>query len=277
MDLKRTMLWSPTLGDAPYEARVRAAAENDYPMLTVSPVDVHAAIERGLEPSELSRWARDLGVESSIMDGFADWYPHRIPKYSPMPPFDRDEFLALAVAFGAAAVVLVAPFATEAGFDEVIEGFAAFCDRAALDGLAVNLEFTPIAPVGSVELAHRVLREAGRPNTGMIFDCWHFFQGTPDFDALAAVPAGMIAGTQISGGFMGTFTEGLVKDTFRHRLLPGEGDFEIERVLQVLDDKGALAVCGPEVLSTELFAMTPTAAAATAAAAYDALASRLRN
>jgi len=238
---------------------------------------VQEGIDRGQDALELKRWGNDLGVDLSLMDGFADWYPHPIPKRSPMPPYDRDEFLALAVAFEVNTVVLVAPFPTDADFDAVTEGFASFCDRAALDGLAVALEFTPIPPVNSVALAHKVLRDAARPNTNIILDMWHFFQGSPDFEALEAVPAGMITGVQVSGGNIGQFQEGLVKDTFRHRLLPGQGNFEVERLLRVLDSKGALGMCGPEVLSTELFAMTPTEAARTAAKAFDELADELRS
>jgi len=275
MDLKRTVLWSPTLGDAPFEARVQAAADNGYPVLSASPVDVQDAIDRGQDPLDQRRWAEELGVGLPLMDGFADWYPHRIPKHSPMPPFDLEQFMALAVAFEVSTVVVVAPFKTDASIDAVTEGFADFCDRAALDGLAVALEFTPIPPVNSVAIAHKVLRDAGRPNTSIIFDIWHFFQGTPDFDALEAVPHGMITKSQVSDGFVGQFQESLVKDTFRHRLLPGQGNFELERVLRILDRKGALEMCGPEILSTELLAMTPTAAAAVVAKSFDELADRL--
>src|SRR3954454_25296356 len=243
MDLKRTVLWSPTLGDTPYEPRVRAAADNGYPVLSVSPVDVQDAINRGQRPLDLKRWANDLGVELPLVDGFADWYPHPVPKRSPMPPFDVEQFMALAVAFGVDTVVVVAPFPTDVDIDTVTQGFASFCDRAATDGLAVALEFTPIPPVNSVSLAHKVLRDAARPNTSMIFDMWHFFQGDPDFEALEAVPRGMISKTQVSGGNIGQFQESLVKDTFRHRLLPGQGNFESERVLRILDAKGALEMC----------------------------------
>src|SRR5258708_663589 len=85
MDLKRTVLWSPTLGDAPFEARVRAAAEHGYRFLEVTAVDAQAAADRGQQPIQMKSWASDLGVEIPMFDGFSDWYPHPTPKRSAMP------------------------------------------------------------------------------------------------------------------------------------------------------------------------------------------------
>jgi sugar phosphate isomerase/epimerase len=269
------VLWSPTLGDAPFEARVIAAAEHGYRVLEVTAIDAQAAVERGQRPIELKRWASDLGVEVPIFDGFSDWYPHPIPKRSAMPPVDLETFLAMAVAFEVQSVIVVSAYPTDVGIDTVTESFAALCDRAALDGLAVDVEFTPIQPVNSIRLAWQVVRDAGRANSGIVFDMWHFFQGDPDFETLESLPAGVITKVQVSDGHVGQFQEGLIKDTFRHRLLPGEGDFDLPRVLRTLDRLGALEMCGPEVLSTELLAMSPADAAGVAARAYDELAAEL--
>ena len=45
--------------------------------------------------------------------------------------------------------------------------------------------------------------------------------------------------------------ESLIKDTFRHRLLPGDGVFDLASVARALRAIGALRMIGP-VLSTEL-------------------------
>ena len=50
---------------------------------------------------------------------------------------------------------------------------------------------------------------------------------------------------------------------------------DLARVLRTLDGLGALEMCGPEVLSTELLAMSPADAAGVAARAYDELAAEL--
>ncbi|MCU1346848.1 MAG: Xylose isomerase protein barrel [Acidimicrobiia bacterium] len=277
MELNRTVLWSATLGDAPLKARVEAAAEHGYSVLSLSPLDGRGAIENGEKPAELKKWANDLGVKLSILDAFTDWYPHPPPKRATIAPIDLAEFMAIAVAFEVDSVSAVSAFPTDVGIDTVTEGFAQFCDRVGEEGMIVELEFTPIQPVNSVALAHQVLRDAGRTNSGIVFDTWHFYQGDPDFEALEAVPAGMITKAQVNDGHVNEFQEGRVKDTFMHRLLPGQGNFDLARVLRILDRKGALEMCGPEVLSLDLFAMTPPEAARVAAETYDALAATLRD
>ena len=60
-------------------------------------------------------------------------------------------------------------------------------DRAALIGLDVHLEFVPMTVVSDIAIAWDMVRNADRPNGGMLFDTWHFFRGTPDFGVLAQV------------------------------------------------------------------------------------------
>ena len=122
--------------------------------------------------------------------------------------------------------------------------------------------------------ASDLVRLADRPNGGMVFDTWHFFRVNPDFDALEAVPGDRIFAVQVSDGGA-DFVEGLLADTFRHRRLPGDGVFDLVRVLRVLDRIGGLNMAGPEVLSVELHALPPLEAALRAAEAFDAVAAAL--
>jgi hypothetical protein len=48
----------------------------------------------------------------------------------------------------------------------------------------------------------------------------------------------------------------LVQDTF-NRLMPGDGSFDLLRVLAALDQKGSLRWIGPEVISPATAAMSP--------------------
>ena len=85
----------------------------------------------------------------------------------------------------AAHVNVVAPFPTDESTDSLTERFAAICDRFADVGVAVHLEFTPLPPIGSLATAWEIVRGAGRPNGGILFDTWHFFRGQPDLELLA--------------------------------------------------------------------------------------------
>ncbi|MHB8467098.1 MAG: sugar phosphate isomerase/epimerase family protein [Acidimicrobiales bacterium] len=269
MTSRREMLWSATLGGAPLAARMDAAAANEFRGITVRPDDVASLTAAGRAPAEVAREARDRGIERLVVESFSGWYEHDPPRV-PFPSADQtiDDHLVAARAFGASDVNVVAPFRTDLAIDDLAERFANVCDRFADEGVAVHLEFTPFRPIGSLSAAWQIVRDAGRPNGGILFDTWHFFRGEPDFDLLTRIPGDRIFAVQISDG-AARLVESLVQDTFRHRLLPGEGVFDLGRVLRTLERTGGLNLVGPEVLSVELDALTPIEAARRAGEALD--------
>jgi sugar phosphate isomerase/epimerase len=257
----RDILWSASLPPATVEQRVAAASAAGFRGVSVSPHDATAGQRDGRSPEELSRWALDLGVELLTLDAIIEWYPHEPPKRS-FGPVDQDVagMLELARRFGVRSVSALAPFPSSAGRDELAECFARLCDQAAERGLGVHIEFTPFPPVPDLAAAWDLVRRADRVNGGVLFDTWHFFRGTPDLDLLASIPGERIMAVQISDGAEG-FRESLLKDTFRHRELPGAGSFDLVGVLRILRQTGGLNTVGPEVLSEELFGLDPVEAA----------------
>jgi sugar phosphate isomerase/epimerase len=265
----REMLWSATLGQAPLAERIEAAAVNGYGGLTVRPDDLDRLRAEGSDVAAVCARARDRGVECLVMESLSGWYPHKPPPVPfPSAVFTVDDHLAAAEIFGSADLNVVAPFGTTEPTEALIERFAAVCDRCAEAGVRVHLEFIPFPPIGSLATAWEIVNEADRPNGGILFDAWHFFRSDPDLDVLAAIPGERIFGVQLSDGAAG-FQESLVKDTFRHRLLPGEGVFDLAGMLRVLRGSGALRLAGPEVLSVELDALAPVEAARLAGEAFD--------
>ena len=97
----------------------------------------------------------------------------------------------------------------------------------------MHLEFTPVPPIGSLATAWEIVRDADRPNGGILFDTWHFFRGQPDLELLATIPGDRIFSVQFSDG-AAEIRESLVKDTYRHRMLPGEGVFDLAGVIDTL-------------------------------------------
>ena len=72
--------------------------------------------------------------------------------------------------------------------DIMVEAFGALCDRAG-DDLVVALEFMPYSGVPDLATAWRILAEAGRPNSGLIVDVWHWARAGMTAADLAEVPA----------------------------------------------------------------------------------------
>jgi sugar phosphate isomerase/epimerase len=256
----RQVLWSATLGDAPLHDRIDAAIANRFQGLTVWPY----------EDADDVRRARGEGLEHLILEALVSWYDHEPPpRWFPQQDVSIDDHLRVCEAFGVQHDTLLAPFPTTTETTESLtQRFAVACDRFAEVGVDVHLEFVPAPPIGSLATAWQIVQDAGRPNGGILFDTWHFFRGEPDLDLIGAIPGDRIFSVQINDG-ADTLKESLSKDTFRHRLLPGHGVFDLPGVLEALRSIGGLNLAGPEVLNEELFALPPTEAVRLAADALD--------
>lgn len=106
---------------------------------------------------------------------------------------------------------------------------AALCDAAAPYGLSCDVEPMPWSSVPDVAAAHRLLREAGRPNVGVLVDALHFSRSTSTLDDVAALPREWIHYAQVCDGRLPPprTREALVHDARCARLRPGEGDIDL--------------------------------------------------
>jgi sugar phosphate isomerase/epimerase len=157
--------------------------------------------------------------------------------------------------FGASYLQAVAPY--ERSLDDAATSFAALCDRAAEHGLAVGLEFLPFTNIPDVAAARTLVEAAGRPNGGICVDSWHFFRGTPDWDALASLPGDRILDTQLNDGSLVAEHPDYLEDGLRNRRAPGDGQFDLRRFLDVLAATGTSAPISVEVISAELDLLPP--------------------
>ena len=165
----------------------------------------------------------------------------------------------LADAFGVRYVQLIGPH--DGGVADAAAAFAGVCDRAGEHDLVVGLEFLPFTNIPDVSAALAIVEKAGRPNGGVCVDAWHFFRGNRDWGALAAVPGELVFDVQIDDGPLEPEHPDYVEDTLANRRLPGHGEFDLVGLIRALDAIGVDAPISVEVISDELDALTPTAAA----------------
>jgi sugar phosphate isomerase/epimerase len=258
------VLWSGTIGlESPLPDRFPAATAGGYDCLSLSPLDVARAAEGGLTVDEIRRRASDVGL-ALIMDPVMNWHPAVEPSRSRFARFSAEDALRMSEALGVRSMTAIASATSAAPVDELVERFGALCDRAADIGALVHLEFIPMTPIADVAVAWRIVREENRPNGGILFDTWHFFRGAADFDALQAVPGERILAVQVDDA-LPDVSGSLWEDT-QQRLLPGDGCFDLPRVLRILALSGGLRAGGPEVISPSTAAMSAVDAACEAGA-----------
>jgi sugar phosphate isomerase/epimerase len=263
------VLWSGTVGfETPLSVRLSAAVAGRYSYVSLSPIDVHRALEKGVTADDLRRRAEDSGVRW-IMDPIMNWHAVRRPSRLPHANFSTQAVLGMCEALNAVSMSAIAASTTAAAPDVMAENFAALCDAAAEIGAGVHLEFMPMSAVPDLKTAWRIVRLADRANGGLTFDTWHFFRSTPDFELLESVPGARILAVQVDDAaaeIHGTLWEDTV-----NRLLPGEGSFDLLRAMQVLVRIGGLNLVGPEVISAELAARPAVEAATLARRSVEAL------
>jgi sugar phosphate isomerase/epimerase len=253
------VLWSGTLGlESPIPARIEAARAAGFTRLSVSPLDVERSAAAGTQPEELGRMLRDAGL-GIVMDPVTNWYGGAPATGSRFARFPADESLRMGEALQVVSITVIGQATSELPVEEVAGAFAAVCDRAAGLGAQVHLEFIPMTAIPDLATAWAIVREADRPNGGVLFDTWHFFRGTPDFDVLDRVPGERILAVQIDDAE--AEVRGSMREDTQNRLLPGDGSFDLPRVVGALDRIGALRWVGPEVISPVTEAMPAVEAA----------------
>jgi len=255
-------LWAGTVGfTSPLSERFAAAAATGCRRVTLSPPDVLRAAAAGTTAAEIGRRARDLGLDL-IIDPVMNWYPDREPSPSRFAGVSADDALRMCEALGVVSLSAIATGSSDLPVPELAGPFGALCDRAAGFGAQVHLEFIPFTVVRTLRIGWDLVRAAGRPNGGLVFDTWHFFRGDPEYAVLAGIPGDRIFCVQLDDA--PAAPRGSLREETSHRLLPGDGALDLGAALRVLHGIGALRWVGPEVISPELAAMPVAEAAALA-------------
>jgi sugar phosphate isomerase/epimerase len=246
----------------PLETRLEAAVAGGFTGLSLWVRDIERARADGWSDADVRAIFADRGIEIAELDPVWSWLPGtdvEIPSsQDPMGVLQPkvDDFLGIADAIGGRSLNACDIMGGDWTLDDAAAAFAALCDRAAEHGLLVHLEFLPWSRIGDVATAHEVVRRADRPNGGVMIDSWHFFRGVPDFDALRAVPGQLVTGVQLSDAPRHPGPEPM-RESMDARLLPGDGECELARVIRVLDEIGAVAPRGVEVFSAPLRELDP--------------------
>jgi sugar phosphate isomerase/epimerase len=256
------ILWSGQIGmGSTMTDRVEAARSAGCTRLSVNPLDVKRAAATGGTAAQLGRYLRGFDLEI-VMDAVINWYaaegavwPFRARGRDELSAISLDEILQMSEDLEVVSMTALSQPASDVPVEVIAERFGLLCDRAAAFGADVHLEFMPMLAVEDLAAAWSVVAGADRANGGILFDTWHFYRGGPDFATLDKIPGDRIFAVQISDAapeVQGT----LVEDTF-NRLMPGDGAFDLVRVLAALDQKGSLRWIGPEVISPATAAMAP--------------------
>ncbi|MCX4977058.1 sugar phosphate isomerase/epimerase [Streptomyces sp. NBC_00620] len=110
------------------------------------------------------------------------------------------------------------------------------CDRVAAYGLRVAVEAFPWSGLKDVATARAVVEASGAPNAGLMIDVWHFYNTRSSLADLDGLPPDRIVAVQLNDGRVvdGDF----LTEARQGRLLPGDGELDVQGLLLGLHERG---------------------------------------
>lgn len=247
----RSALMAGSLARTPFRRMVSAAAEAGYDSMTIWPnIWRYAQKKEGLTLTAMRRMMEDHGLALTDADACLDWVPAPADSAGRLGPMKketpRSEFFDVCAALGGTTVIAVHLTGTPLDYERDIPAFARLCDDAAAYGLRIALEFVGFANVRDIAAARRLVEGANRPNAGYVADIGHVIRGGGAIDDVRALPAERIYTVQLVDGARLPPAD-LVEEAMYGRRLPGDGDFDVPRFLQVLGEMGVRASLGAEL------------------------------
>ena len=115
----------------------------------------------------------------------------------------------------------------------ILAFFSELCDLAQPFGLTVDLEFVTWSGVRTLDEAVEVVREARRPNAGIVVDTLHFDRCHAELEKLGSLPLEWFHFAQISDApaSYSTEREELIRIGRAERLYLGEGGIDVASIL----------------------------------------------
>ncbi len=258
-DRHQRVLWLSQVRSVPYRERVELAAKHGYGTISTSPADYDRTRESGLTLAEIKSIAADNEVKLSYLDPMVFWVPDGLPSegdedlitYLNRTP---DEFFRIAGELEVDRIHLIGSFAEgRYSIAELTDYYGQTCQRAASYGLKCLIEAMPLWGLRKVEEVVQIVRDANQPNSGIIFDTWHYTRAGRNDKIIADIPVGMIDTVQIADGSKeAPVGRPNVVDCLYHRVPIGNGQIANKEILEVLRDHGHMTSVGPEIFSSEL-------------------------
>jgi sugar phosphate isomerase/epimerase len=259
------ILASGSLPSMPFAERVAAAAAAGFDAIGLSVWEYERLRRTDCDARAMRAALEQHGLrlaELEVVLGFAaagdDLLRQPIPGVNYTDRDTEMRFFEMASIFGARHLQAVGTFGSDVVEEGAVEAFASLCDRAAVHGLLVALEFVPGTNIPDAAVASALVKAAGRPNGGLCVDSWHHFRGRNDDDMLRSMPPEQVFMIQLDDGSARPIDDDFVRDTLLNRVPPGQGDFDLVGFLRLLWNHGVQAPISVEVLSGDLAKQPPS-------------------
>jgi len=202
--------------------------------------------------SKVARAISSAGLKYVEVEFLGDWWTGGEAR-AQSDRVRRDLFEALD-ALGAQTVKAAGQmFSDSVNIDTMAKEFDALASEAGSRGARIALEALPFSNFSTIGKGSAFLEMVGNPHGGLILDIWHLYRGGNVPEDLPTIlnPDYLFAVELNDAAEPAPRAEELWHDTITNRKLPGEEDWDVPGLINVLRDLGYAGVWGVEILSDE--------------------------
>jgi len=237
----------PSTSPVPIAERVDAIADAGYVGMGLVADDLRA-IRDSIGFTGLRDLVADHGLTHIEIELIERWW---IPRGEPGNSYEvRDLLLEAADALVPAFIKIGSDLGPRISDPAPLIGaLRELATQAVERGTRIAIETMPFSVIETVPMGAEIVSAAAHPGVGLLIDAWHVFRAGTSLDELTTVlTPGMVFGAELDDAAADRVGS-MFEDTVNHRLLCGEGSFDLKGLIGVLRHNGFDGPWGVEILS----------------------------
>jgi sugar phosphate isomerase/epimerase len=231
-----------------FKDRVQSAARAGFRGFGIWHADLEH-VRKKYSLKEMKQIFDDHGIQHVELEFLTDWFLDGERKK--LSDVRKRSLFEAAEVLGARHIKVGDFFREQCSLTCLIDAFASLCKEGAQHGTKIGFELMPFAMIRTLEESLAMVKGAGEPNGGIVFDLWHIVKLGIPYEAVCRVPLQYMVGVELNDGTLQA-PWSLHEDTINHRRFCGEGEFDVRGFVQGLQKAGYAGPWGIEVLNAEL-------------------------
>ncbi len=231
-----------------FKDRVKSAAREGFKGFGIWHADLEHVLEK-YRLKEMKQILDDNGIQHVELEFLTDWFLEGERKKS--SDIRKGRLLEAAEVLRARHIKVGDFFQEQCSLPCLVDAFATLCEEASQHGTRIAFELMPFAMIRTLEESVAMVKGAGAPNGGIVFDLWHIVKLGIPYEKVSRVPMEYVVGVELNDGTIRS-PWSLHEDTINHRRFCGEGEFDVRGFVRCMQKAGYTGPWGIEVLSAEL-------------------------
>lgn len=246
--MKKTCLNLATIGHLDFESQLEISAKSGFKAVGLRLNSIEDYLSRGNTLEMVKEKLNYYGLVPVEMNYFSNWIYAKGEEYEIMiKRFKKSSSISRKLK--CPILILTTHFDGEPDHSLAIKNFKEICNIASEDGNLAALEFLPWSEINNIKKAWDIVKEVDHPNAGIVLDTFHYFEGGSSIKDLQEVPIEKIFLFHICD--IKEVDTDVVTLCRNYRVLPGEGVYNFDELLEYLFKSGYDGYYSLEILNKD--------------------------